>query len=201
MRNEKTPIALYGGIKGTLSKRISFNAGFKFATVRDKALFVTDTLHSLGNKFDVIYDTITITTIDASVSYQLMEKIKVDAIGRFNSYSAKNNSYAWNLPQFQFIIRGSYNLYDKFLFNLDFNIEEGRKALVLTEDTNVETENGQRISKMDFITDINLGVEYRYNKRISAFIQFNNLASQRYNRWYNAQVHAFQVLGGVTFRL
>jgi len=87
------------------------------------------------------------------------------------------------------------------LFNVDFNIEQGRKALVFTPDTQTTIENGQRIKDLGFITDINLGVEYRYNKRISAFIQFNNLASQRYQRWYNAQVQAFQVLGGVTFRL
>lgn len=201
LRNEKTPIAFYGGIKGTLSKRISFNAGINFANVKDKALFVTDTLHSVGNKFNVIYDTMNVTTIDASISYQLKEKIKIDAIGRFHSYSALNNSYAWNLPQFEFVVRGYYNLFDKFLFNLDFNLEQGRKGLVLTPDTETTIENGQRISNLGFITDINLGVEYRYNKRISAFVQFNNLASQKYNRWYNAQVHAFQVLGGVTFRL
>ena len=201
LRNEKTPIAFYGGIKGTLSRRISFNAGISFANVRDKALFVTDTLFSEGNKFNVIYDTMNVTTIDASISYQFKEKIKIDAIGQYNSYSALNNSYAWNLPQFQFMIRGYYNLFDKFLFNVDFNIEQGRKALVITPDTQTTIENGQRISDLAFITDINLGIEYRYNKRISAFIQFNNLASQRYNRWYNSQVQAFQVLGGVTFRL
>ncbi|HIP31655.1 MAG TPA: hypothetical protein EYG86_02720, partial [Crocinitomicaceae bacterium] len=75
LRNEKKPIEFYGGIKGTLSRRISFNAGISFANVRDKALFVSDTLHSRGNKFNVIYDTMNITTIDASISYQLKEKI------------------------------------------------------------------------------------------------------------------------------
>jgi hypothetical protein len=200
MRNEKTPIEFYGGIKGTLSKRISFNAGISFANVRDKALFVTDTLHSYGNKFNVIYDTMNVTTIEASISYQLMEKLKLDGIGRFYSYSALNNSYAWNLPQLQFLIRGSYNLYDKFLFNLDLNMEEGRKALVYADGEDVIEESGQYIKKLNFITDLNLSIEYRYNKRISAFVQMNNITSQRYMRWYNTPVHSFQFLGGLTFR-
>ena len=200
LRNEKTPIEFYGGIKGTLSKRIHFNAGISFANVRDKALFVTDTVHSLGNKFDVIYDTMNVTTIEGSISYQLKEKIKVDGIGRFYSYSPLNNSYAWNLPQLQFMVRGYYNLFDKFLFNLDLNFEHGRRALVTTVDDEVTIENNQRIKKLEFIADVNLGVEYRYNKRISAFLQFNNLASQGYQRWYNSPVQRFQVLGGVTFR-
>ena len=200
LKNEKTPIEFYGGIKGTLSRRIHFNAGISFANVKDKALFITDTLHSLGNKFDVIYDTMNVTTIEGSISYQLKEKIKVDGIGRFYSYSPLNNSYAWNLPQLQFMVRGYYNLFDKFLFNLDLNFEHGRRALVTTVDDEVTVENNQRIKKLEFIADVNLGVEYRYNKRISAFLQFNNIASQGYQRWYNTPVQRFQVLGGVTFR-
>jgi outer membrane receptor protein involved in Fe transport len=200
MQNEKRPIEFYGGIKGTLSKRISFNAGISFANVRDKALFITDTTYSIRNKFDVIYDTMNVTTIDASISYQLQEKLKVDVLGKFNSYSALNNSYAWNLPRLEFLVRGSYNLFDKFLFNLDLTLEEGRKALVYEMGDDVTIENGQYIKSLDFITDLNLSIEYRYNKRISAFVEFNNIASQRYKRWYNTPVHSFQFLGGVTFR-
>ena len=201
LKNEKRPIEFYGGIKGTLSKRMSFNAGISFATVRDKALFVTDTIHSIGNKFNVIYDTMNITTINASISYQLKEKLKIDVLGEFNSYAPLNNSYAWNLPRLEFLVRGSYNLFNKFVFKLDLTLEEGRKALVYEMADNVTIENGQYIKRLDFVADLNLGVEYRYNKRVSAFVEFNNVASQRYKRWYNTPVHSFQFLGGITFRL
>lgn len=202
MENESTPIDFYGGIKGTLSKRISFNAGISFANVKNKALFITDTVYSMGNQFAVIFDTMNITSIHGSISYQLNEKLKVDGIGRFNSYSMTNtnNTYAWNLPQLQFILRGHYNLFDKFMFNLDLDIEQGRKALVYEPGDDVVLEDGQLVKTLNFITDANLSVEYRYNKRISAFIQANNIASVRYQRWYNAPVHSFQVLGGITYR-
>ena len=201
MRNENTRIDFYGGIKGTLSKRLSFNAGVSFASVQDKALFITDTVYSLGNKFNVIFDTMNITTIEASISYQLKEKLKLDGIGRYYSYSAQNNSYAWNLPQLQFIIRGSYNLFDKFMIRADINMEQGRKALVYAMEDDVEIENGEFVKTLNFITDANLEVEYRYNKRISAFIQLNNIGAQRYMRWYNTPVQGFQFLGGITFRI
>lgn len=200
LRNEKTPIDFYGGIKGTLSRRVYFNAGISFKNVRDMALYVTDTVHSLGNKFDVIYDTLNVTTVEASIGYQLKEKLKIEGIGRYYSYALTNQSYAWNKPRMQFIIRGYYNLFDKVLFNLDLNMEEGRKALVYAAGEDVKEENGQYIVDLGFIADVNLGIEYRYNKRISAFIQMNNIASQGYMRWYNAPVQRFQFLGGVTFR-
>lgn len=201
IQNEHNAITLFGGIKGTLTKQIGFNASFSFGNYKNKALFITDTLStSGGNQFKPIYDTINITTLEGSIYYQLSEKIKVDAIGRFNSYSARNNSFAWNLPMLEVILRGSYNLYDKFLINLDMTYEGGRKGLVYANGKDVSLEDGQYAKKLGFVADVNLGVEYRYNKRISAFVQFNNLAAQRYQRWYNYPVQSFQVLGGFTFR-
>ena len=200
LRNENTVIDFYAGIKGTLSKRMSFNASASFARIKDKALFVTDTNFSVGNKFDIIYDTLSLTTIEGSLSYQLNEKLKIDGIARYYSYSLLSNSYAWNLPQWQAIVRGSYNLFDKFLVNLDLNFEGGRKALVYAMEDNVTEENLQFAKSLGLIADINLGLEYRYNKRISAFVNLNNIASQRYTRWYNYPVQTFQIMGGITAR-
>ena len=200
MKNENNVVDLYLGFKGTISKRISFNLSGSFSHVRNKALFVTDTTYSIGNKFNVIFDTLNITTIEGSISYQLVEKLKIDAIGRYYSYSLRNNSYAWNLPQWQIITRASYNLYDKFYVNLDLDFEGGRKALVYQMGDGVTLENNQFAKTLGLVADANLSVEYRYKKRISAFLQFNNVAAQRYKRWYNAPVQGFQVMGGVTFR-
>lgn len=201
LRNENTVIDVYGGIKGTLSKSISFNANVSYSRVKDKALFVTDIIFSPGNKFVVIYDTMNVLKIEGAISYQLNKKLKIDGIGRYNSYELLTNTYAWNLPQLQFIVRGHYNLFDKFMIDLDLNLEQGRRALVYDSlETNVTLENGQLAKPLGFIADVNLGLEYRYNKRISAFLQLNNLASQRYMRWYNYPVQIFQVMGGVTFR-
>lgn len=200
MKNESTPIDAYIGIKGTLSKRIGFNASASFASVKNKLLFVTDTLYSMGNKFNLTFDDGSITTIEGALSYQLIEKLKVDAIARYYSYNMLSNSYAWNLPQVQVIARGHYNLYDHFLINLDLNFEGGRYGLIYQKEEDTKLENNQYSKQLGLVSDINLSVEYRYNERISAFLQGNNLVGQRYKRWYNAPVQGIQVMGGVTFR-
>ncbi|MES2798467.1 MAG: hypothetical protein V4638_00495 [Bacteroidota bacterium] len=201
LQNENTVINFYGGFKGTLSKRVSFNLGASFSRIRNMAFFINDTLSSSGNKFSLGYDTVSLTQIEASISYQLNEKIKVDVLGKFNSYQLNNFAYAWNKPVFEFMVRGHYNLFDKFYFNLDLGFEQGRKALVYAmEPENVTLVDGQYVRELGIIVDGNLGVEYRYNKRISAFLQFNNFAAQRYQRWSNYPVQGIQVLGGVTFR-
>lgn len=200
LKNEHNAIQFYGGFKGTLTKQIGFNIQGRFGNYKNKALFVTDTLLSNSNQFRLIYDTMNVASIEGSVFFQQSEKLKIDVIGRYNSYMARNNTYAWNLPSLEFVLRGSYNLYDKFLVQLDLNLEGGRKALVYQDGTNTTLENNQFAQKLGFIADANLHVEYRYNKRISAFLEFNNFAAQRYKRWYNYPVQGFQVLGGVTFR-
>lgn len=198
--NEHNPFDIYGGFKGTLSKRMSFNIGASFAQIENKALFVTDTFGVYRNQFNVIYDTLNLTTIEGSLSYQMSEKLKIDGIARFYSYEMYNQARAWNLPQFQCLIRGSYNLYDKFSISLDGSLETGRNALVYAAGDGVKEENGQYFVSLGTIVDLNLGVEYRYSQRVSAFLQLNNVAAQRYNRWYNYPVQPFQVMGGVTAR-
>ena len=74
-------------------------------------------------------------------------------------------------------------------------MESGRKSPVYLfnlapDDTPVD---------LGFIADANLHLEYRYNSRFSAFLQFNNLAAQRYKRWNRYPVQGFQVMGGITF--
>ena len=200
VQNEHNPYEIYGGFKGTLSSKLSFNINGCFARILNKALFVSDILFSASNKFNVIYDTLNLTKLEASTSYQQNEKFKIDLIGRFFSYQIKNEAFAWNLPQLQFCLRGSYNLYDKFLVNLSAKIETGRKAKVYSSGEDIIEKNEQYAKSLGAIVDINLGVEYRYNTRVSAFLQINNLASQQYYRWYNYPVQPIQVMAGVTAR-
>jgi len=49
------------------------------------------------------------------------------------------------------------------------------------------------------IFDANLGLEYRYTKKLSAFINFNNIGAVRYQRWEDYPTQRFNVLGGLTY--
>jgi outer membrane receptor protein involved in Fe transport len=49
------------------------------------------------------------------------------------------------------------------------------------------------------ITDINLGFEYRYNKKLGAFLNLNNLAGTRYYRWNNYPTYRFNFLAGLSY--
>ncbi|MFT7344886.1 MAG: hypothetical protein ACI9XP_001475 [Lentimonas sp.] len=200
LRNEHKAIELYGGFKGTITDKIGFDINGRFANIKDKALFVTDTLHYRNNQFNVIYDTLNQATLEGSIYFQQDEKLRIDVIGRYNSYLLLNNTHAWNLPETEFILRGKYNLFDKILLQADFVVLGGRKALVYAPEEDAVLENNQYAKSLGFVVDGNLSIEYIYNKRISAFVQFNNFTAQRYARWYSYPVQGIQALGGFTFK-
>jgi len=201
LRNEHNPYDIYGGFKGTLSQQLSFNLGVHFMHIENKAFFITDTNYIYDNYLTVTYDTLSQTTFEGSVSYQNGEKLKIDVLGRYNMFLMYHEAFAWNMPQLQFIARGSYQLNNKFYGQLDANIETGRKALVDATAPDVQlAENGQHYVNLGTIVDINLGLEYRYTPRLSVFLQANNLAAQRYSRWYSYPVQPIQVIGGITAR-
>jgi hypothetical protein len=200
LRNESR-YQFHFGIKGTLTSRISFNTSVAFKNLRNHALFINDTIYSSGNQFRVEYDTISVTTISGSISYQQNEKLKIDVIGRFNTYSANNNPYAWNMPQLELITRGVYNIADKLIARVDVSLETGRNARVF--DPTIEgaqLEDGIYFRELGVLADANIGVEFRYTKRLSIFANFNNLAAQNYQRWNGYPVNAFQFMAGLTFR-
>lgn len=187
---------MYGGIKGTLSKTISFDLHTRFSQYSDMVLFVNDTIFSDQYQFNVIYDEVSKLTFGGNISYQSNEKFKIDAIADYNIYSTTDQKYAWYLPQLEITLRGSYNVFDKIYAKLDFTMKAGRKSpngLLNPDPTN------DKQFDADLIADANLHLEYRYNKRISAFLQFNNIANQKYHRWMNYPVYGLQFLGGVTF--
>ena len=192
----------YGGIKGTLSKTISFDVSAQLKNYKNKALFVNmntpqanGLVNSELNRFDVRYDNVNSWGVEGALSYQNKEKLKIDAIAAFYQYTPENELFAWHLPQLKFTLRGAYNLYDKIYLKADFTLEQGRKSPVYL----FNQADDDIAVNMPVIADGNLGIEYRYNDRISAFLQLNNIAGKKYDRWYNYRVQGFQVLGGVTF--
>lgn len=196
--NTKT-INYYGGIKGTLSKTISFNVRVAYKVIDNLALFVNDTIASDLYRFRVIYNDMNVLSFDGSFSYQSGEKLKIDLIGEYNQYSSQLNgdlyANAWHLPVYAATLRANYNLFEKIYVKLDFTLQGGRPSPAGLFDTDTTTPN----SELGILADANFHAEYRYSKRLSAYIQFNNLAAQKYQRWYGYPVQGFQVMGGVTF--
>ena len=190
---------VYAGIRGAESSEISFNVMGALWQVKNMPLFVMDTLFLPKNKFTVIYDNVDVTNLRAEVTYEKNEKLKLLFSGDYFSYQTYNESKAWYKPQFKANISASYNLQDKIVLKTDiFGISE--QVAKSYDSLDVATSaSGIYYKKLDGIIDANLAVEYRYNNRLSAFLNFNNLGAVRYYRWENYPTMRLNILGGVSY--
>jgi outer membrane cobalamin receptor len=56
---------------------------------------------------------------------------------------------------------------------------------------------GIMTKEMSPIVDLNIGVEYKFNEKIRAFVQANNLVSKKYQYFEGYSSQGINVLGGL----
>jgi hypothetical protein len=198
MNNTNQLYNLYGGLKGTISSKIAYNAKVSYASLQNMALYVTDKNSLLGNRFDVIYDDGKVLNVRGEVTYQDKEKLRIIIYGDYFNYKMKTEAKAWYKPQVKIGASANYNLRDKIIAKLDVFYIDQQFAKYYEKD-GTQTAINAVSKELKGIVDANLGAEYRYTKRLGFFLTFSNIAGIRYNRWYNYPTQRFGVMGGLSF--
>lgn len=199
LQNRNDRFNIYGGIKGAFSSRTTFTLQAARIKAEDMPLFYNDTTVLGNNRFAVAFDTVTYTQLTAEASFRKGEKINILARGDYFIYDTQHEFEAWHRPVWKATLTGNYDMQDKIIVRADFFFIAGQ--LARTYDPTDDESYGNDIygKRLKGTADLNLGVEYRYTQRLSAFLNFNNIASVRYNRWNNFPTQGFTVLGGFTY--
>jgi outer membrane cobalamin receptor len=89
-------------------------------------------------------------------------------------------------------LTSQYNLRDKILAGASVYYLSGQYAKLI---------NGSQFSEvtLDGLVDVNLNFEYRYTKFLSLYANFNNIAAQRYQRWYGYPTQRFNFVAGLSY--
>ena len=198
--NSNNKNQVYGGLRGSFSSRISFNASLQHGQIDNAPFYVKNQSNDLTfyRSFDVVYDDISFTQLSGELSYQNMEKLKVFLIGEFYNYETDKLAEAWHKPGHRITITGMYDLRDKIIVKLDlFSIgEQQARRISIGDNATTIVESSETLKG---IVDANLGFEYRYTKKVAAFLNFNNIASVKYERWQDYPTQQFNLLGGLKF--
>ena len=191
---------LFAGVRGSLSSKFTFNLSASFQKFDSMYFFTPDNISSYGNKFQMTYDNLSQTSFMGEITYQDSEKLKVSAKGEYFIYDPSNELYAWQKPEFLITLSGLLDLSNKIIVKSDIYLVGQRKVFSHYEPLRkYDLEDGKYVYTLKPLIDMNLSAEYRYNKKVSGFIQFNNFIGKKYQYWSNFPVQSINILGGVTF--
>jgi hypothetical protein len=194
LRNTQHKYDLSFGLRGSLSAELVYDVRFNRVELINAPFFVNTTAAEdpLRNKFAVVYDTADVANVHGQLGWQRFEKIHITATGDWYKYNMTHELHPWHTPTLRLSILAQYNLQDKILAHAEVYYLNGQYAKVVND--------GQTtVVNMKGLVDVNVGFEYRYTKFLSVFLNFNNIAGQRYERWYAYPTQKFNLLGGVTY--
>ncbi len=177
-RYTKTMYHLYLGLTGSITNKLTYDINASQSQVKDMALFVTDTLELLRNRFAVVYDDVRVTNVHADLSYQMKEDVRIILGGDYFQYNPTNQLQVWYHPTLKINLIGEYALQKKVTLKAE--------VFYLNSQYAPEYVGGILTAKqLPGYPDLNLGVDYKYSKLITAFLHLNNLANTAYSQWDN----------------
>jgi hypothetical protein len=190
LKNTDHRTIVSGGLKGNASSNTHFNIGGTYSVVNNQYFFIKSSF--MSNLSTVVYDDIELLKFYAEFTMKASRMLSLSANANYNQYFMFMLKEPWHCPVFEATISARYNLRNKILLTSDLYISGSRFARdPITE---------KAISLKPF-ADLNLGIEYRYSKPLSIFIQIKNLTASQYEWWNQYPVNIFQIMGGFTYSL
>lgn len=190
--NTSHKLILTGGIKGNMSTKVSYNVYSSYSLIDSMYFFVNANLNStnpLFNRFTVESDNVERTRILGELTIAPTSKLNFFFRAQYDKYKMHNLQKPWHIPDFTGLASVRYNLRDKIILTLDI-FSTGKRYVKTTTYT---------IKSLEGISDINFSIEYRYNKKLSAFLNLNNLNSAKYDTYYLYPMYRFNVKAGLTY--
>lgn len=184
------PLDIYLGTKLNIGKSVNTDIHIGYKIINNQYFYVNKSDSTgMKNTFDVVYDkNVGQFNCGVAVNYNFREKVDFSFKIGYNKWSLEKQKEAWMLPAAQIGLGVSYVPTDFLRFNINYDLEAGRKAK-LGKDSSVDLKN---------FNDISLGANYKLMSFLDVFARFNNILNQRSEFWYGYPSQGFNFLLGLT---
>lgn len=192
---------LYGGLRGSFSSQLGFDVRASLSSTDDRPLFLSASNFPFGDRMAVVYDKVGQFNLSGELSYRMDDDLRLKGRIDVTTYKTDDQAEAWNLPPYQLMLGATYSMRGKLIATLEAQFLGERKAGYYNDprDASAEVIIDPAVMDLDGFLDLHLGLEYRYTKRLSAFLDLSNLSASKYERWYRHPVQRGLLLGGVTY--
>ncbi|MBV9962798.1 MAG: hypothetical protein JO072_11165 [Parafilimonas sp.] len=179
----------YAGFKGSAGDHFTYNARVSFLKINNQPLFVNDTI--TGKTFNTVYEpSLNDLRIHGEAGYTVAEQFSILAGVTFNQYSNLTvNDKAYGLIPVEFTGSIRYQGIKDLLLKAD--MFSWRSIPYRTKDGGHKT--------LDPAFDLNAGAEFAFMPQWKAWLQFNNIFNNKYERWNQYPVLGFNMLIGVVY--
>jgi hypothetical protein len=183
-----------GGIRGSVSDFLSYNLSVNNAVIDNHPFFVTDTTQMLNNQFTVVYDNIKRFNARGELLARFHERFSTRFSVNYFQYMLTDQIEAWHTPTLMFSMNIKYNIQEKIILTADGYTRNQTFARMFDDQGSIIAREVH-----GFHLDASLGIEYRYSRLLSIFLNFNNISNDPLERWLNYPSQKFNFLGGVTY--
>ena len=179
----------YAGFKGSAGDHLTYNARVSFLKIKNQPLFVNDTI--TGRTFNVVYEPdLNDLRVHGEIGYTQSEQFSLLAGVSFNQYSNFHvNEKAYGLPPVEFNGAVRYQILKDLLLKAD--VYSWRSIPYQTKDLQTK--------RLDAAFDANAGAEFSFLPNWKAWLQFNNIFNNKYQRWNQYEALGFNMLIGVVY--
>lgn len=182
-------VDLFGGVSGTIYG-VTYRGEVSYRNIDDIALFQIDYDRELP-QFDVLYDTASVVTVRGSVTVPLIKNLDVSGTIAQHIYTLEREEKPWHLP--------SFTLNTAAIYTMPENGVQLRADLFLQNGVPFRNSNGEA-DNLNALFDLSLGGEYSVNDNIGVWVQLNNLANNKRQRFAQYPTIGFNVLAGASVR-
>ncbi len=185
--------AFYAGASARAGKHINLYASFRTGVIEHEAFFVNDFSQAPFNRFIPLYDDANLLAGRFEAEYHTAERLKIKAFAAFEKWNLQHELQPWHKPATTLGAEAYYNIGNKIIARASVAASGKQYARLEDEDGEV------RAYQIKGYTDVSLGLEYRYTRQLSAFLNLNNVTGVRAYKWYNYPGYRFNLLGGIAY--
>lgn len=186
--NEK--VNLYVGIRGKIDLKNTYQVNVNYQSLANSVYFIPN--KDLFRSYKVIYDgpNASETKIDLSYAHQSSDRLRIYADVNYTIFNTDTIKEAWNKPSSIIRLGSNYNIANKFLIDAQLYSYSKMKSI---------DENGKS-TEIKGGVDLNLGIDYRYSKIISVYLDLNNVLNYKRETFNYYTGLGFQAMLGASFR-
>lgn len=181
----------YAQLFGAAFENFNYSIKVGGGRLRNLPLYINDTL--FNSFFDVWYEeSANIFSLQANVEYQLNFKTNAGFQFRYEPIlSSENYDVAYHYIPLQASAFAKYTYRQKLNLRGDLFLRSGT--------TSSQSFSGEGEVSLNPAFDLNVKANYSLTNKWSAFVELNNLLSNKYQRWYQYPNFGRSVLAGLVY--